>query len=1032
MTRFFSKGLLGLALAAVVAGTAAPVFAGGLLVVAPHPDDDLLIAAGVIASAKARGEQVKVVFMTNGDFSGPTEGAIRQIEAVNAQIENLGTTEDDLIFLGYPDGSLQHIATNYPNAGDQYFSGNGQSVTYGTRGLGRADYHSYHFGQPGAYNRANIVADLQSIVSTFKPDHILTTAEFDQHSDHSTTYTLVAAAADAASSALPGYHPTIHKTVVWNDHVAESPIWPEVADPSSYHVAPPILASTSLLWSDRESLDVPLAMQSTELATNPKYIAIQDHVSQGGVDTILGRFLHKDEIFWVESTAGGSLPPRVDAGNGQVVSAGASVTLNGSGSASRSGGGLIYQWRQTTGAPVLLLNSVSATPTFIAPAGAAGEDVLTFELTVADSQKTSLPDTVVVTVLADVPNSFNIAPQATVTASSQNTADSQFATNAVDGVADGYPGDFTREWATAGQRTGAWIRLEWNAAATINKVVLFDRPNLNDFITGGVLTFSDGSSVPVGALNNGGAGLEVRFAPKHVTWATFTVTSTSGSSENVGLAELQVFGVGGGAQLPNEAPVANAGANQTVAAGSTVQLSGTGSQDPEGQALGYHWRQISGSSVTLSSETSATPTFSTPANLAQNAVYGFELVVDDGVHESAPATVQITVIAAVQASQNVAPQAAVTASSQNSADGQLAIKAVDEIVDGFPGNYTREWATNGQRAGAWIELNWAAPQTIDRVVLFDRPNGDDHIQSATLTFSDGSSVNVGALNNDGTATAVTFSARTVTSVRLTVASTSASSLNVGLAELQVFTVGSAPANQAPVANAGTAQTVMQGDLVQISGQGSSDPESAALTYHWRQIGGPAVTLSSTDEVAPLFVAPTGLTQNAVLSFELIVNDGQSDSAPAVATVTVLGTTGINIAPQASVLVSSENPADGQTGVKAVDTVISGYPGDYTREWATAGQRVGAWIELRWTAPMNVNRVVLYDRPNSNDHIQGATLTFSDGSSVTVPALNNNGTASFVNFSPKTVTSIRLAVDAVGGASENIGLSEFEVFGSPAN
>lgn len=1027
MTRLFSMGLLGAALTAAVV----PAFAGGLLVVAPHPDDDLLIAAGVIASAKARGEQVKVVFMTNGDFTGPTEGAIRQLEAVNAQIENLGTTEDDLIFLGYPDGSLENIYTNYPNAGDQYFSGNGQSVTYGTRGLGRADYHTYHFGQAGAYNRANIVADLQSIMSTFQPDHILTTAEFDRHSDHATTHTLVATAASAAAAALPGYHPTIHKTVVWNDHTAESPVWPEVANPSSYHVAPPILETTSLLWSDRESLDVPLSMQSTDLATNPKYLAIQDHVSQGGVDTILGRFLHKDEIFWVEST-GGSQPPRVDAGNGQVVSAGASVSLNGSGSVSRTGGGLIYHWQQITGAPVLLLNSTSATPTFIAPAGTAGQDVLTFELTVTDAQKTSLPDTVVINVLADVPNSFNIAPQATVTASSQNTADSQFATNAVDGVADGYPGDFTREWAASGQTTGAWIRLDWGTAATINKVVLFDRPNTNDFITGGVLTFSDGSSVPVGALNNGGAGLEVRFAPKTVTWATFTVTSTSGASENVGLAELQVFGIGGGAQLPNEAPVANAGQNQTVAAGATVQLSGATSQDPEGQALGYHWTQVSGSTVTLSSATSATPTFTTPANLAQNSVYGFSLVVDDGVHESAPATVQITVIAAVQTSQNVAPNATVTASSQNSADGQLATKAVDEIIDGFPGNYTREWATNGQRVGAWIDLNWAAPMTIDRVVLFDRPNGDDQITGGTLTFSDGSSVNVGALNNNGTATTVTFSARTVTSARLTVTSVSGSSLNVGLAEMQVFTVGSAPANQAPVANAGTAQTVVQGDLVQISGQASSDPESAALTYHWRQVGGPTVTLSSATEIAPLFVAPTGLTQNTVLSFELIVNDGQTDSTPAVATVTVLGTTGINIAPQASVLVSSENPADSQTGVKAVDTVISGYPGDYTREWATNGERVGAWIELRWTVPMNVNRVVLYDRPNSADQIQGATLTFSDGSSVTVPALNNNGTASIVNFSPKTVTSIRLTTTAVSGATANIGLSEFEVFGSAAN
>src|SRR5690606_10583380 len=83
--------------------------AAGLLVVAPHPDDDLLIASGVIAAAKARGEQVVVVFVTNGDASGVSAGRLRQDEAVLSQTQHLGTTEDDLIFLSYPDGQLQTL-----------------------------------------------------------------------------------------------------------------------------------------------------------------------------------------------------------------------------------------------------------------------------------------------------------------------------------------------------------------------------------------------------------------------------------------------------------------------------------------------------------------------------------------------------------------------------------------------------------------------------------------------------------------------------------------------------------------------------------------------------------------------------------------------------------------------------------------------------------------------------------------------------------------------------------------------------------
>ena len=45
----------------------------------------------------------------------------------------------------------------------------------------------------------------------------------------------------------------------------------------------------------------------------------------------------------------------------------------------------------------------------------------------------------------------NVAPLATVTASSQNTSTGQLATKAVDGSTLGYPTDYTHEWATVGR-----------------------------------------------------------------------------------------------------------------------------------------------------------------------------------------------------------------------------------------------------------------------------------------------------------------------------------------------------------------------------------------------------------------------------------------------------------------------------------------------------------------------------------------------------------------------------------------------------
>ena len=162
----------------------------------------------------------------------------------------------------------------------------------------------------------------------------------------------------------------------------------------------------------------------------------------------------------------------------------------------------------------------------------------------------------------------------------------------------------------------------------------------------------------------------------------------------------------------------------------------------------------------------------------------FQLIVNNGSKSSTPATVVITVKAAV--TTNIAPTATVTASSQNTSTGQLAIKAVDGVIDGYPGDYTKEWATLGQKAGAWLNLAFAKAYTVDHIVLYDRRNTDDQILAATLTFSDGTVVSVGALNNTGAATTISFTARSTSSVRLTVTSVSATTLNIGLEEIQVY------------------------------------------------------------------------------------------------------------------------------------------------------------------------------------------------------------------------------------------------------
>ncbi len=112
---------------------------------------------------------------------------------------------------------------------------------------------------------------------------------------------------------------------------------------------------------------------------------------------------------------------------------------------------------------------------------------------------------------------------------------------AVDGIAGGYPDNKANEWS-AGSTVGASLTLAWDMPQTVDHVALYDRPNLTDQVTAGVLTFSDGSTLPFGPLpNDGKTPLDLRFPARAITALTFKVTAVSPGTENAGLSEIAVF-----------------------------------------------------------------------------------------------------------------------------------------------------------------------------------------------------------------------------------------------------------------------------------------------------------------------------------------------------------------------------------------------------------------------------------------------------------------------------------------------------------
>ncbi|MGI9135135.1 MAG: PKD domain-containing protein, partial [Rhodoferax sp.] len=98
--------------------------------------------------------------------------------------------------------------------------------------------------------------------------------------------------------------------------------------------------------------------------------------------------------------------------------------------------------------------------------------------------------------------------------------------------------------------------------------------------------------------------------------------------------------------------------------------------------------------------------------------------------------------------------------------------------------------------------------------------------------------------------------------------------------------GTAKINVAPVANAGSAQSVTLGTKVTLDGSASSDANGDSLSYAWTlsaKPSGSSASLASASTVKPTFTPDVAGTYVA----SLVVNDGQLSSSASTVTVTAV-------------------------------------------------------------------------------------------------------------------------------------------------
>lgn len=258
-----------------------------ILVVAPHPDDESLGAAGLIARSIASGYEVRVVLMTCGDgfksaaqaFTGKKNplpedylrmGRARQQETLKAMAV-LGLPPDKVTFLGYPDSALEELW-------DERWD-NEKAVPSGKVMTDRVPYKDVL--KPGAlFSGQSVVETLTGLITDYQPTEIYYPDPSDEHPDHWATEAFIKYTLTLMNYNCREYTYLVHRS-----------LWPQpyMEEPSKPLLPPRELLNIGTAW-----VDFPLSKEETAL----KKKALHQYPTQEAVmNPFLWAFIRSTELF---------------------------------------------------------------------------------------------------------------------------------------------------------------------------------------------------------------------------------------------------------------------------------------------------------------------------------------------------------------------------------------------------------------------------------------------------------------------------------------------------------------------------------------------------------------------------------------------------------------------------------------------------------------------------------------------------------------------------------------------------------------
>ena len=219
-----------------------------LLILAPHPDDEVIGCGGVIQQAVAMGLPVRVVFLTYGDNNQwsflvyrkhpvlmpkavQQMGLVRHDEAVAAS-KILGLSPEHLTFLGYPDFGTMHLWYAHWRDRPPFRSMLSQVVAVPYANAMR----------PGApYTGDDVLQDLTTILREFRPTKVFVSHPGDHMPDHLALYLFTRVALwDLEQEMTPALYPYLVHFARWPTPRGEHP---------TMALEPPALFREQIPWS---------------------------------------------------------------------------------------------------------------------------------------------------------------------------------------------------------------------------------------------------------------------------------------------------------------------------------------------------------------------------------------------------------------------------------------------------------------------------------------------------------------------------------------------------------------------------------------------------------------------------------------------------------------------------------------------------------------------------------------------------------------------------------------------------------------